>query len=236
MSDDSFIPPLHPAFSYRVDRVGNEQQPVLIVDNFLEGAEALVGFAMEYCEFGPGGDYYPGIQAKVPSFYTRALYTYLRDIIAETFTIDVRDINYSKSMYSVMLTPPEKLAVTQSRPHTDSLNNNQLATVHYLCTPDKGGTSLYRHRATGYESLDVTKFSVYEKFLTDEEKDLSWQKKYIAGSNQYYEEIARYEAAFNRVIMYRGNCLHSASVPADFGFEPHPVKGRLTLNSFIYFK
>lgn len=236
MNDDSFIPSRHPAFSYRVDYVGNERQPVLVIDNFLDEAEALVGFAMEYCKFIPGGDYYPGVQAKVPSFYTRALYTYLRDIIAETFTVDVSDISYSKSMYSMMLTSPDNLAVTQSRPHTDTLFNNQLATVHYLCTPDKGGTSLYRHRGTGYESLDITKFVAYEKFLMDEEKDHSWQKKYISGSNLYYEEITNYEANFNRLIMYRGNCLHSASVPADFNFEPHPVNGRLTLNSFIYFK
>ena len=26
---------LHPDFSYRVDLVGNEQQPVLVIDNFL---------------------------------------------------------------------------------------------------------------------------------------------------------------------------------------------------------
>jgi len=234
MSDDIFIPPKHPAFSYKVDYVGREQQPVLVVDNFLDGAEALVGFAMEYGEFRQGRDFYPGIQSKVPPFYTLALYTYLRDIIATTFSIAVQDIEYSKSVYSVMLTPPDKLLVTQSRPHTDSLSTNQLATVHYLCTPDKGGTSLYRHRATGYESLDTAKFAEYEKFLAQEERDTSWQRKYITGSNQYYEEIGGYEASFNRLIMYRGNCLHSASVPANFSFEANPVKGRLTLNSFIY--
>lgn len=207
---------------------------MLVVDNFLDEAEALVGFAMEYGEFGPGGDYYPGIQSKVPAFYTQALYTYLRDIISNTFAIQAQDISYSKSMFSMMLVPPQKLAATQSRPHTDSLLSNQLATVHYLCTPDKGGTSLYRHRATGFESLDPNKFSQYEKFLAEEQKDTSWQQKYICGSNQYYEEIAHYESNFNRLIMYRGNCLHSASVPDTLSLVPNPARGRLTLNTFIY--
>jgi len=233
MSDHTVLPPRHPNFSYSVDYVGQEQQPVLVVDNFLEGAEALIGFAVKHGEFRNGSNFYPGIQARVPDFYVHTLILYLRDIIGATFGVAVEDIEYSKSMYSAVLIPPDKLLPTQCRPHTDSLVSSQLATVHYLCKPDKGGTALYRHRATGYETLDAENFARYETFLAEEERDTSWQQKYICGSNQYYEEIGSYEANFNRLIMYRGNCLHAPKIAEDFNFVPDALNGRLTLNTFI---
>lgn len=235
MSDD-FLPPLHPNFRYHVDYVGNEKLPVLVVDNFLEGAEALLGFAVKFGEFRDGTDFYPGIQSNVPEFYANALNQYLRNIICDAFNITIEQIDYSKSTYSMVLTPPAKLAIPQSRPHVDTINHNKLATVHYLCTPDKGGTSLYRHKATGFESLNESRMELYGQCLDKEVKDISWQKKYICGSNQYYEEIAYYEANFNRLIMYSGDVLHSASIPENFTFAPNPKIGRLTLNTFIYCK
>lgn len=233
---DNFLPPLHPQFRYYVDIVGNEKTPVLVVDNFLYEAEALLGFAVKFGEFRDGTDYYPGIQSKVPDFYTQALQTYLRDIICRTFNITPENISHSQSMYSMVLTPPAKLALPQSRPHTDTITQHKLACVHYLCTPDKGGTSLYRHRATGFEQLSPERMDVYAEHLAKEAQDVNWHKKYINGSNQYYEEIGRYEANFNRLIMYPGDVLHSASIPENFQFRPNPVVGRLTLNSFIYLK
>lgn len=236
MSENNFLPPLHPDFRYHIYYVGNEKIPVLVVDNFLAEAEALLGFAVKFGEFRDGADYYPGIQSKVPDFYSLALQTYLRDIVCQTFSIVPEKISHSQSMYSMVLTPPQRLAPPQSRPHTDTINKNKIACVHYLCTPDKGGTSLYRHKASGFETLTPERMDTYAQHLERELQDMSWQKKYICGSNQYYEELARYEANFNRLIMYPGDALHSASIPENFQFRPNPIVGRLTLNSFIYLK
>lgn len=236
MSINNFLPPLHSQFSYRVESVGNEKTPVLVIDNFLHEAEALLGFAVKYGEFRDGIDFYPGIQSNVPEFYSAALNTYLREIICTTFNISPGQISHSQSTYSMVLTPPARLAIPQARPHTDTINKNKLACVHYLCTPEKGGTSLYRHKATGFETLSPEKMDEYAQHLAREAKDTSWQQKYINGSNQYYEEIGRYEANFNRLIMYPGDVLHSASIPDNFQFRPNPMVGRLTLNSFIFLK
>ncbi|HEY8939037.1 MAG TPA: DUF6445 family protein [Cellvibrio sp.] len=236
MSLDNFLPPLHSQFHYRIDYVGNEKIPVVIIDNFLHEAEALLGFAIKFGEFRDGTDYYPGIQSNVPDFYSQALQIYLRDIICQTFTIQPENISHSQSMYSMVLTPPARLALPQSRPHTDTINKNKIACVHYLCTPEKGGTSLYRHRATGFEQLSPERMDIYAEHLVKEAQDTRWHKKYINGSNQYYEEIGRYEANFNRLIMYPGDALHSASIPETLQFKPNPVVGRLTLNSFIHLK
>lgn len=236
MLGNNFIPPLHPQFRYRIDTVGNEKTPILVIDNFLHEAEALLGFALKYGDFHDGIEFYPGIQSNAPEFYSLALQTYLPDIICEAFNLTRENINYSLSTYSLILTPPARLALPQSRPHVDTIHKEKLACVHYLCTPDKGGTSMYRHRATGFEQLSQERMDVYGEHLAIEAKDTSWHKKYINGSNQYYEEIARYEANFNRLIMYPSDILHSASIPENFQFRPNPIVGRLTLNSFIFLK
>jgi hypothetical protein len=236
MTTDNFLPPLHANFRYRIDHVGNEKRPVLVVDNFLHQAEALVGFAVKYGQFRPGVDFYPGIQSKVPEFYAAALATHLRDIISDCFNLSPEQIEYSQSIYSMVTTPPEQLSVPQARPHVDSIKSTKLAAVHYLCTPDKGGTSLYRHKATGFERLDETRMPLYSDFLAKEEQDPAWQKRYICGTNDYYEEIAYYEANFNRLIIYSGDVLHSASIAPNFNFTANPLTGRLTLTSFIHCK
>jgi hypothetical protein len=236
MSNNNFLPSLHPDFLYRIDYVGSEKTPVLMVDNFLHEAEALLGFAVKFGEFRDGTNFYPGIQSKVPVFYSQALQTYLLDIICEAFNLKPENINYSESTYSLILTPPARLALPQSRPHVDTIHKEKLACVHYLCTPEKGGTSLYRHKATGFEHLSPERMDVYGEHLEKEALDTSWHKKYINGSNQYYEEIARYEANFNRLIMYPSDVLHSASIPENLQFRPNPILGRLTLNSFIFLK
>jgi len=236
MSTDNFLPPLHPEFTYRVDYIGQEKIPVLVVDNFLQDAEALLGFAIKFGDFRDGTDFYPGIQSRVPDFYNNALYSYLREIVCAAFDKTLDQISHSQSTYSLVLTPPPRLAIPQSRPHVDTINKDKLACVHYLCTPEKGGTSFYRHRATGFETLSPERMDEYSLHLEQEAKDTRWQKKYINGSNEYYEEIGRYESNFNRLIMYPSDVLHSASIPEDFQFRPNPVVGRLTLNTFIYLK
>lgn len=236
MQNDNFLPPLHSQFHVRVDSVGREKTPVLVIDNFLQDAEVLLGFAVKFGEFRDGLDYYPGIQSKVPEFYTQALQTYLPELLCKTFNLTRENISHSQSMYSMVLTPPARLALPQSRPHVDCIDKNKLACVHYLCTPEKGGTALYRHRATGFEQLSPERMDEYGVYLEKEAKDTSWHNKYIKGSNQYYEEIGHYEANFNRLIIYPGDVLHSASIPENFQFRPNPVVGRLTLNSFIYLK
>lgn len=228
------LPPLHPNCRIRVDYVGNEKQPVLVIENFLAEAEFLIDVAESQCQFSNSIYFYPGIQAVAPKLYEAALVVYLKDIICDVFKIKAEKITHSKSEFAMVLTPPAQLQATQSRPHVDSDVKSQLAGIHYLCGTDKGGTSLYRHKATGFESVDLSRRPEYDRYLALEAKDIEWQGKYINGSNKYYERIASYDSVFNSVIFYHGNNLHSANIAPDFNFDPSPRTGRLTLTSFIH--
>ena len=56
---------------------------------------------------------------------------------------------------------------------------------------------------------------------------------YIAGSNQFFEQIGAVEAVPDRLIIYQGSLLHSGIVPQDMPLTGDPRQGRLTANIFV---
>lgn len=227
---------LHPNFSYRVDVVGNEKEPVLIVDNFLNNPEMLIEYAKTNCEFNgnESGGYYPGVRAKGPDVYIKALVKFLGPIILETFYGERIKAVRPASFFSMVVTPPEKLSPLQCIPHFDSSNYWDLATVHYLSQNKNSGTSLYRHRATGFESVRLQRTEKYFTDVIKELENLPSEKKYMNGSNENFEQIGSYDSEFNRIVIYRCTNLHSGNISNNFNFDPDPNTGRLTLNTFLY--
>lgn len=224
---------LHPEFSCRVDYVGNELQPVLVVDNFLSDPAYLVDFCARHIALDRVDALYPGLRASAPENYIQLIYYYLRDTICATFAITDSMVTHVKADYSIVLTPVNQLKLTQCLPHYDSLIPSELAAVHYLCASDKGGTSLYRHRSTGFEFVDKGRASFYTEQLTSEINIAPYPQRYMNGSNELFEQIASYEAIFNRMIIYRCTSLHSGNIAPDFVFDSNPRTGRLTINTFI---
>lgn len=51
-----------------------------------------------------------------------------------------------------------------------------------------------------------------------------------------FERTLSLEAAFNRVLIYRSINLHSADIGPAFGFDANPKTGRLTANTFFYYR
>jgi len=224
---------LHPEFSYRIDHVGDEQQPVLIVENFLHEPASLIEFCVRNGNFNKFDALYPGARASAPEGYIQAIYYYLRDIIHSTFSIDDSMVQRVKADYSMVLTPVDQLKLAQCIPHYDSLITTELAAVHYLCKEDQGGTSLYRHKKTGFEFIDNNRATTYTETLKEEIRGGTYRRQYMNGSNHLFEQIAAYEAIFNRIIIYRCTSLHSGNIGPDFQFDANPRTGRLTINTFI---
>lgn len=223
---------LHPNFSYQIEIVGEEKQPVLIVDNFLAQAELLVDFCCVNSSFTAADAFYPGLRMHAPQEYLIAISDYLRPIIVNTFG-DEGAISRLFSSYSLITTPPGKLKPEQAVPHFDSDQMTDLASVYYLCDSHFGGTSLYRHRETGFEFVDTGRRQMYmDTLLKSLHKGLI-KREYMNGSNQLFEQIYSVPARFNRFIMYRCTSLHAGNISKDFQFIADPRSGRLTLNTFF---
>lgn len=226
--------PRHADFSYRIDYVGLEQQPVLVIDNFLSHAETLVDFAQQNGQFNNIDTFYPGVRLPAPKLYLYSFQQHLHALVRDTFGLRDEWVTGVKADFSMVVTPPTQLRPAQCFPHFDSTNSRELAAVHYLCDGSQGGTSLYRHKLTNYETVDAARELAYRNSLKQELPDHLVPHAYMNGSNDFFEQIASYDACFNRIIIYRCNNLHSGNIAPDFMFDPNPRTGRLTLNTFIY--
>ncbi len=233
---DTVKPLLHPNFSYKAYVVGKEKTPLLVIDNFIKDCHTLVDFCVANNNFSKVDNFYPGLRMTAPQLYIYAVHHFLADLFASVFGLRSHKIAGGKSLYSMVITPPEQLEIKQCLPHVDSFLIGDLACVHYLCDKDKGGTSFYRHKKTGLEKITRETIDIYNQSVLDEGALNLEKKSYMNGSNDFFEQIIEIDASFNRMIVYPSNILHSGNIATDFTFDPNPATGRLTLNSFIFSK
>ncbi len=222
----------HADFKVQKLAIGREGRPLLVIDHCLANADALVEAAVAKMYVG-APTYYPGIRAKVPLAYQQFIFEALGSLIAEVFT-PTRQLRFTSCHFSLVTTPREKLAYLQRIPHADSLNNHELAFVHYLFHADFGGTAFYRHRHTGFEYVDQARFPAYGRQIEAERTGPdSPPADYIQGDSPLYEQIGVQEGVFNRLIMYRRTTLHSGVIRPGFVPDPNPRTGRLSVTGFL---
>jgi hypothetical protein len=231
----SHLIPLHEKFTARIDLIGLEKEPVIVIDNFLRDPEALV----EYAVSGRGGfmqdtGFYPGVRMPCTIEYMRTVYSHLSKLISEVFQLPQSRIEGIKSFFSIVNLQREKLDVRQRVPHFDVPLKTGIATIHYLCSNKFGGTSFYRHKKTGFEFIDKTRVESYSDVLHNEIRSQAVPgAEYINGDTALFQRIASYDAEFNRILIYRSSSLHSGNIAQDYARDPDPRTGRLTITSFI---
>lgn len=224
---------LHP--DIRIERlsIGAEKAPLMVIDNVVADPDRLVRKATSK-QFRPVGANYPGIRTEAPLGYQQLFRDRLQSTLFEFFGLAGQSLAFSMCHYSLLTTPADQLTPLQRIPHADSLDEHGLATVHYLFKKELGGTAFYRHRKTGYEFVDLARKSAYyahvEQLLHDPR---SLADGYINGDTAFFEQVANVPAAFNRMLVYRRNSLHSASIEKGFVPDANPSTGRLSINSFI---
>ena len=223
----------HPQIRIEKREFGREQATLLVIDNFVAEPERLAKKA-NTAQFSAGGRFYPGIRAKAPPSYEHFLATRLHPLLTEHFGFTGATPRLSMCHFSLVTTPAAQLAPMQRIPHVDSLARDGVATIHYLFKGNLGGTAFYRHRATGFESLDEARRSEYFNVLQAESAGPdSPGSHYINGDTPLFERIAHAEGVFNRMLVYRRNSLHSGSIDGAFVPDTDPRTGRLSINSFI---
>lgn len=224
---------LHPDLHIEKITFGREAAPLLVIDNFVADPDRLVKKAAT-AQFASGGRFYPGIRDKAPPSYEHFLTTRLQPLLAEHFGLVSRSLSLTMCHFSLVTTAAAQLAPMQRIPHVDTLAREGFATIHYLFKEKLGGTAFYRHRATGYESLDEVRGPEYFRVLESESAGPNRPAvNYINGDTPLFEQIARAEGVFNRMLVYRRNSLHSGSIDSAFVPDTNPRTGRLSINSFI---
>ena len=224
---------VHPNLQIQKLRIGREQAPLVVVDNFAANPDELVDLAAAK-PFIDTANYYPGIRSKVPLTYQRFVIDQLRDVFAGYFGLPAHAVRFTSCHFSLVTTPADKLDYLQQIPHIDSASPAELAFVHYLFKTDLGGTAFYRHRATGFEYIDETRRTEYWR-IVDEEKAGPNRATggYINGDTALYEQVGHQDGVYNRIVIYRRNTLHSGALRPDFVPDLNPRTGRLSVNGFL---
>jgi Family of unknown function (DUF6445) len=213
---------------------GTEQQPVIVIDDFLDDPDALIDLAANGPEFTPIGPYYPGIRSPFPEAQLPNLLSPLSAILRDNFgygsSFGVRECSFS-----LVTTPPQDLMPIQRLPHFDSLEYGRVAVLLFLGKHGpNGGTAFYRQRSTGFETVDAGRYPQFEAALN---RDVAQHglppSEYVADGSPMYETLAVHEGKFNRMLIYASANLHSGRLPPNFSFDQNPRKGRLTINAFL---
>lgn len=224
-------------FSLQTQYAGRERQPVFIIDDYLRDPEALVNYAAKDARFEPSPALYPGIVASAPDAYCESLLNVLGPLLGETFAVKVDTAYLTNCFFALVTYPPSQLHYRQLLPHIDDYGAGVIAGVHFLCDSTQGGTALFRHRATGYESLTVEKNQQLQKMIAqDIASHGPLPAQYMAGDNRLFEQTTCLQPKFNRLVIYRGSILHSMIVNAHTKLDPNPRVGRLTINTFLRFE
>jgi len=226
-------------FTVATTYVGQERQPVLVVDDFLRDPDSMVRFAEREARYRASPQAYPGVVAPTPPPYVASLATGLTPLVGNLFGVEPRTARVVASFYAIVTLPAEQLRPIQRLPHFDSLHPGQIAILHYFCDSSQGGTAFFRVRSTGWESLDAQRFGELPSLL---EQDVAahgpFPARYVGTDQrlyQFYEETARFEARFNRLLVYRSRVLHSGLIGPNTILDPNPRVGRLTTNTFVQF-
>ncbi len=223
----------HPGLRMQVQRIGAEGAPLLVIDQLVADPERLVRKAARL-DFTRQGAFFPGIRARAPASYEVFLERLVRPLLVDVFGLQPGRLRFPTCHYSLITQAPEQLVFLQRIPHIDSASPQGLASVHYLFGGKWGGTAFYRHRATGFEYVDESRHDAYYRQLQlESEGPDAPGPGYIGEDTPMFERIGQVQGVFNRLVMYRRNSLHSATID-NFAVPPaDPLHGRLSINSFI---
>ena len=216
--------------SIRLERLGSEGEPLVIVDGF-SGVAAELERAGRIAEYQPAIGF-PGLRSPADRRYLAPLGQMLGDILANAFGF--RRANIERCDYSIVSIAPADLSDQQRMPHYDDPGPGVVALLHYLGDAKSGGTAFYRHRRTGYESMRPERVAPYRAALQADEIDYGPNPPaYLHGDTNRFEMIGEIAAKRDRAILYRGRTLHSGVIPS----SPDPASarsaGRLTINTFF---
>ena len=219
-------------------RVGESQSPVVVIDDFSGMVAQAAAAAIAMAPFPRiANSLYPGVRRVITEAdndayrYVERLCSDAAQFIAGAFELD--RFNLIEASFSLVTTPPDRLAPLQRMPHFDSTDPNYLALLHYLRVPQGTGTAFFRQRSTGIEEVRESNVETFIATAHREGRSLSQNSGYIRGSDALFEQIDSIEAVADRLIIYRGSLLHSGIIPDSMPLSGDPAAGRLTTNIFV---
>lgn len=211
--------------------IDNTSYEVWVIDDFVPGPERLIDYAVSLGAGDECANGYPGIRREAPSGYLQYAIRAVNAITARSHTLP--NISSGKAYFSMVTKKPSALTREQRVPHFDRPYTQELAMVHYLCSPPHGGTSFYRHRASYRSAITTQHVQSYLQELESELANYQPEAKYMNGDNALFERVLQIPCRFNRAVIYPCALLHSGDIPTPFEPNLNPYQGRFTVTGFL---
>jgi hypothetical protein len=216
-------------------RVGRCPITVTVADDVLLRPQQLAEFGLGLGFVEDDSNLYPGIRARVPAEFSRPFHRWLNRALHGTGVLQESSyIADDASFFSIVNKSRANLLPLQRIPHYDSADPRVFAAVIYLFDRANSGTSFYRHRTTGYETIGDDNKDNYKTALNRNMKNLGPPaREYTNGSNALFERMHSVDSAFNRIVIYSGNVLHAADIDGGLFNGDDNSRWRLTISSLI---
>jgi len=213
-------------------RIGREGEPVAIIDGFASCPDRLRAEAAE-AAFARSDGHYPGVKAPVPPSYMIEQRDVLAVVFREVFSVTGK-VAILEASFAIVSAPAEALALEQRIPHTDGLAPGRLALVHFLVPGRCDGTAFFRHRRTGFETVDSARSPAYFSALNADLRQHGLPPPaYPEGDSPMFERTGHVQGLYNRALVYRSRMLHSGAIMPGRAQAADAATGRLTITGFF---
>jgi hypothetical protein len=225
----------NPNASVSSARVGKCPIAVTVADNVLLHPQQLAEFGRGLKFVEDDSNLYPGIRARLPEDFSRPFHEWLTNTLRCTGVLEESSyVHEDASFFSIVNKNRANLLPLQRIPHYDSIDPRVFAAVVYLFDRANSGTSFYRHRTTGYETIGDDNKDNYKMALNRNMKTLGPPaREYANGSNALFERTHSVDSVFNRIVIYSGNVLHAADIDGSLFTGNDNSQWRLTISSLI---
>lgn len=223
----------------QVQLIGQQQTPVIVIDNFAGDITQLIDIAINDDQFNQDkSSFYPGQRTALPRQYIIDVLDAVFQLIYDVYRIPTtRRLKPQQGVFSLIDTQAKDLVPLQCLPHFDTPNPYYFAILHYLNDGPHGDTGFFRHNASGFERITNDNIDQYftqaQPFV---DQIIQSNPRYCVASNDHFCLYHQVEYRPNRVVIYPGNLLHSTLVNPDTDIDANPQTGRLTANIFIDFQ
>ncbi|NVK55025.1 MAG: hypothetical protein HWE26_05375 [Alteromonadaceae bacterium] len=204
---------------------------VLVIDDFIPGAEQLIDYAVNQPATPESAGLYPGLRTPAPPGYIKFSLHKINQVFSQHH--EQKQLTEGESFFSMVTTREEALSPAQRMPHIDRPQPTEYAVVHYLCRPPHGGTSFYQFTPTGQSLIAEQDYEEYMASLALHVADCPPSPHYINGDSDLFKRVLSVDCRFNRAVIYPCALLHSGNIPHPFKPDLNPFTGRFTVTSFF---
>jgi hypothetical protein len=223
----------------RIDRVRlRNNRFCYVIDDALVDPDALVQLAAaNRAVFNPVSfSAYPGNYLEMPATIAARLNDFFAAHVRREF--DARRTAHVQCRLSMVTLPPPALRPFQMICHTDGqqrdprLHSIQASVLYLFKDESLGGTSFYEPaRSVEETALLFRDANTLQAAAFTRKYGIA--QNYLCASNDWFTQVGRVAAKWNRIVFYDGSMLHSGDIFAPEKLSDDPLTGRLTLNGFF---